>query len=983
MSYPAHGDPQFQQRLAGLKEMAVHRPPALKPVASREAFNDRVSKMCDSQQFEKSMHQHLVELYLSRTPYRSLLLYHALGTGKSCASIAVAEALMRDHRTTGPVWVVVPRALVKSYQEQIFQATAARPLQEQCTGDTYLRLVPGYKGLSAEALSTKVRHLIKSRYDFMTYEGFAEKVAQMEGRLEDFQNTLLIIDEAHNIRLGEEEKKIEDGLVKLLMAGRNNRLLLLSATPMYNDPEEIMWLLSLLAMNDKRPFKPPRLFTETGKVHEAGFAVLRQLAQEYISYVKSGDPFVFAARLSPAASGIPLLTADAAPKIGLNGKPLPTKDLDWLSNVRDGIVASTLNPPQEEAILRGDFGKKKKPKAKAGEDEGNAAIAGDEQNNPISQQQQANNIVFPGGKIGESGFLSVFTPTDDATPLQFRYSKPDRAFDRMNLPDWSCKMARIMDLIDNAKGIVVVYSQFIWSGQMPLAMALEHRGFRRYKSRSMLHGQSANTVSSPHSYAIISGKRSLMGVSNDEIRTALNSPANRDGKNIKVLLLSPIGSEGFSFKNVREMHILDGWYHLNRNEQVIGRAIRTCSHVDLNLEDRNVTVYLHATVYASKPDRMTADLHAYKIAASKARMIDQVDSEIAKWAMDCPFQRNQNWTKSLFHFDVVMTTSQNRLLPFHFGQDRPPTVCGGIDDGVVDASNWSPTTYAHIVPTAVQRIRRYLLRHPDRPSFDVQELVDATGLDRDIGMAALVALANANELFGYNGQMLRPAKIAQVAPRRIRLEVWKREQTVASELDEYLPFLRILAAHADPRVAVIDLFFKSDSFTWSNLAKLILTSQSRDAVVETAKKYLTAGGMLVDVGRVRGYVDVFADSYSLTVLDGDGTFRDASLVEVERVQSALKLHPLPTSQVYGFFAPHIPKQADAPRQLLFKIMQPSDTISGARKRRGVVCEYCKKDEIAAFAQMPVVGTRSEMCQRLAMKMLKEGRLYWPPAWKPT
>ena len=141
--------------------------------------------------------------------------------------------------------------------------------------------------------------------------------------------------------------------------------------------------------------------------------------------------------------------------------------------------------------------------------------------------------------------------------------------------------------------------------------------------------------------------------------------------------------------------------------------------------------------------------------------------------------------------------------------------------------------------------------------------------------------------------------------------------------------------------------------------------------------------MLVDVGRVRGYVDVFADSYSLTVLDGDGTFRDASLVEVERVQSALKLHPLPTSQVYGFFAPHIPKQADAPRQLLFKIMQPSDTISGARKRRGVVCEYCKKDEIAAFAQMPFVGTRSEMCQRLAMKMLKEGRLYWPPAWKPT
>ena len=56
-------------------------------------------------------------------------------------------------------------------------------------------------------------------------------------------------------------------------------------------------------------------------------------------------------------------------------------------------------------------------------------------------------------------------------------------------------------------------------------------------------------------------------------------------------------------KCIREMHILDSWYHLNRTDQIIGRAIRYCSHTALRaVEERqglplmalnNCLIYLH------------------------------------------------------------------------------------------------------------------------------------------------------------------------------------------------------------------------------------------------------------------------------------------------------------------------------------------------------------------------------------------------------
>ena len=56
---------------------------------------------------------------------------------------------------------------------------------------------------------------------------------------------------------------------------------------------------------------------------------------------------------------------------------------------------------------------------------------------------------------------------------------------------------------------------------------------------------------------------------------------NKDGEKIKVILITKAAAEGLDFKNVRQIHIIDPWYNMNRIEQIIGRGVRTCSHKDL------------------------------------------------------------------------------------------------------------------------------------------------------------------------------------------------------------------------------------------------------------------------------------------------------------------------------------------------------------------------------------------------------------------
>ncbi|CCU56420.1 ATPase, NPH1 [Mythimna separata entomopoxvirus 'L'] len=70
-----------------------------------------------------------------------------------------------------------------------------------------------------------------------------------------------------------------------------------------------------------------------------------------------------------------------------------------------------------------------------------------------------------------------------------------------------------------------------------------------------------------------------------------NNYENNDGKNVKVCIFSYAGSEGISFKCINDIIILDMPWNESELKQIMGRSIRLNSHNDLQIENRYVNVH--------------------------------------------------------------------------------------------------------------------------------------------------------------------------------------------------------------------------------------------------------------------------------------------------------------------------------------------------------------------------------------------------------
>jgi SNF2 family DNA or RNA helicase len=111
-----------------------------------------------------------------------------------------------------------------------------------------------------------------------------------------------------------------------------------------------------------------------------------------------------------------------------------------------------------------------------------------------------------------------------------------------------------------------------------------------------------------------------------------NSKTNIVGEKIKCMLITAAGSEGISLKNVRQVHIMKPHWNKNRDQQVIGRAMRICSHNDLTKNERSVSVYKYFTV---SPDFKTTDILIKELAEQKYKIIAEFLQLIINSAFDC------------------------------------------------------------------------------------------------------------------------------------------------------------------------------------------------------------------------------------------------------------------------------------------------------------------------------------------------------------
>ena len=209
----------------------------------------------------------------------------------------------------------------------------------------------------------------------------------------------------------------------------------------------------------------------------------------------------------------------------------------------------------------------------------------------------------------------------------------------------SCKMTNILFNITKSKGPVLVYSNYVlMEGIQILKIYLKFLGFYNYMETKKLK---KNEVGYVEYHGGIKDRRDR-----DAGMNAFNQPGNKYGELIKIMLVSPAGTEGLSLLNVRQVHILEPHWNEVRITQMIGRAVRLCSHKDLPMEERRVDVFRYKAIRPK--GKWTADQDIEDKARSKDSLIQSFLNAMKESAIDCVLNKNHNMMRQqykCFQFD--------------------------------------------------------------------------------------------------------------------------------------------------------------------------------------------------------------------------------------------------------------------------------------------------------------------------------------------
>lgn len=262
----------------------------------KELLDDKTQVSCDargsSNDIELLIHQRIVREYLNvYTPYRGLLLYHGLGSGKTCTSIAIAEAAKTHKR----IFVMTPASLKMNFFSEmkkcgdalykknqfwefisvegrpeyvsiLSQILSLKPEFVMKNGGAWLADIkhsePNYSDLSPEnqkSLDEQLNEMIRAKYVDVNYNGLTKRkfdalvkeYGSKNATGNPFDHSVVLVDEAHNLvsrivnNLGKSDS-ISAKIYEYLQSATDARVIFMTGTPIINYPQEMGVLFNML-----------------------------------------------------------------------------------------------------------------------------------------------------------------------------------------------------------------------------------------------------------------------------------------------------------------------------------------------------------------------------------------------------------------------------------------------------------------------------------------------------------------------------------------------------------------------------------------------------------------------------------------------------------------------------------------------------------------------------------------------------------------
>jgi superfamily II DNA or RNA helicase len=655
------------------------------------------TKKSNKKEFNPFLYQQFLRNYLSvDSPYRGVLLYHNLGSGKTCTAIHIAEGLKTDMN----IIVMLPASLKTNFIEDGLKFC----------GD------PKYRSND---------ELISSKYSFISYN--ASNVAKQIKDVGSLDNHAIIIDEVHNLLsimvnglLG--NSKNGQFIYQSLMEAKNCKIIALTGTPVVNMAFELAILFNVL-----RGYIEMTIFRVLDEIVEKDFDFIEHKIMDvdgvdYVKYNRGNKTFDvhimvnhwtdkykeiieeietmilrdenLGIKYFPTKTGPHLYTA--FPDEIESGEPKrfnqyfikDVEDKEYLVNQNlfqrriMGLVSYyAVQEKDYPKVIMHDFIKVPMSDYQFSEYnfvreiEKKADKQGAKKDKKTKSKsyfrvlsRQFSNFVFPEdierpwpnerlaiklkhaksnqNNVNIEKLLKDINDTETKVDTKKFKKKLEDALKQLSegnyltdttngLKIYSPKMKIMFENIDKSKGLIFCYSNFrSVEGVEIFTRILDKNGYHKFDSKNA----KVNAKYNFKQYAIYSGAEDYE--ERKKIVQTFNNPLNNYGKNLRIILATAAGAEGLDLHNIRQIHVMEPYWNEVKIEQVIGRGVRRKSHVDLPVSERNVEIFRYLTVFTKEQairavDKESTDEHILELAIKKKILTDELLRLIKESSVDC------------------------------------------------------------------------------------------------------------------------------------------------------------------------------------------------------------------------------------------------------------------------------------------------------------------------------------------------------------
>ena len=639
--YPQKNDKLFFQKIYKKKEFYENK------YNTPSKSKDIQKELCPSSEknFRLLEHQIMIRNYMNiNTPYNSILLFHGMGSGKTLTSITIAENyknVLADFNRKKAFILVSGDTIEQNFRREIHDINKGF---NQGTFTDYINYLP-YD--SNDIKQKKVDELIDKNYEIEHYQKLSNILSKKKEELNDnelfkkwiketYSNRVFIIDEVHNLKLTDKDEstiKRYDAVKLIVEHSINIKLVLLSGTPMGHSVKEIIDILNLLLLNDKRKkVNLKDIFKSNLDFNDNGIEILNKLSKSYISYITKENPYTFPEMV---------YSDDSIHITDFIAKKFNTKfNLQYDINNEYKIIPCKLGNEHKKNYLK--LLKNKKVNVQ-----------------DLIQLQLLN-----------------YDPEEEKKSKdKIIYNIDFSEFHETNLKKLSMKFYKLLQNIKTSNGPIFIYTNYVDKGILMIASMLLKNGVSLFNSRKeseiLLSKKSKFKRFQPkkqNQLCAICNKKYheknnhvfipmlfdyIIGQTTEEVEkkiiSTFNSEENYNGSKLKIIIGSSVLKEGVSFLKVRQLNIMEPWHNKSRIQQVVARGIRHCSHKSLDPKDRNVQVNLYCSVLDDN----------YNTGNDKTEIISKLNNMFKvdvddKIKVDIDFARNFKDNEPLLSYDLIM-----------------------------------------------------------------------------------------------------------------------------------------------------------------------------------------------------------------------------------------------------------------------------------------------------------------------------------------